>query len=118
MLDFDKKLLTAVSPRGRSSPRPIYQENSEINLQFHIYIWNWCGNPSLTKILNHLSSQLNRFIITALHLPHRMERSVKEHRKIVEGFKTGNAKLVEKALSIHFKRASEDLKKEITKKTD
>jgi len=47
-----------------------------------------------------------------------MERSVKEHRKIVEGFKTGNAKLVEKALSIHFKRASEDLKKEITKKTD
>jgi DNA-binding GntR family transcriptional regulator len=88
------------------------------NLQFHISIWNWCGNPWLTKILNNLSSQLNRFIVSALHVPNRMERSVKEHRKIVEAFKTGNAKAAEKALGTHFKKASEDLKNELIKKSE
>jgi DNA-binding GntR family transcriptional regulator len=101
-----------------ASKRGDVKTYSEKNLQFHISIWDWCGNPWLTKILNNLSSQLNRFIVTALHLPHRMERSVKEHRKVVQGFATGNAKLVEKALGLHFKSASDDLKKEITKKTD
>ncbi|NWF92770.1 MAG: GntR family transcriptional regulator [Syntrophaceae bacterium] len=91
---------------------------SKKNLQFHISIWNWCGNPWLTKILNHLSSQLNRFIVSALHVPNRMERSVKEHRKIVEAFRMGDARAVEKALGAHFKRASEDLKNELIKKSE
>lgn len=83
------------------------------NIEFHLTIWYECGNPWLIRILDHLSSQLNRFIVNALHVPGRMERSVKEHQKIVEAFEAGNAKAVEKALAYHFKRASEDLKKEI-----
>ncbi len=91
---------------------------TEKNLQFHILIWDWCGNPWLTRILNNLSSQLNRFIVRGLHVPHRMERSVKEHRKVLEGFESGNAKAVEKALGMHFRRASEDLMRELIKKSE
>lgn len=91
---------------------------SRKNIEFHVSIWHWCGNPWLIKILDNLSSQLNRFIVNALHVPHRMDRSVKEHRKIIEAFKIGNAKAVENALGNHFKRASEDLKKEIIKKSE
>ena len=85
------------------------------NIEFHIAIWHWCGNPWLIRILDNLSSQLNRFIVHALHVPQRMERSVKEHRKILEGFKKGNPRFVEKALTDHFKKASEDLKRELVK---
>ena len=86
---------------------------SKKNLQFHVCIWDWCGNPWLKKILYNLSSQLNRFILRALHVPKRIEKSVKEHRKILEAFKMGNARRVEKAVGIHFKNASEDLKSEL-----
>ena len=86
---------------------------SKKNIEFHVSIWHWCGNPWLTRILDNLSSQLNRFIVNALHVPHRMERSVKEHLKVVEAFEIGNARAVEKSLASHFRRASEDLKKEL-----
>lgn len=92
------------------------EEYSEKNLKFHISIWNWCGNPWLVKILHNLSSQLNRFIINALNVPNRMKKSVKEHQKILDGFKMGNPKAVEKALGLHYKKAAEDLKNEIIKK--
>ena len=47
-----------------------------------------------------------------------MERSVKEHRKVLEAFESGNAKVVEKALGTHFKKASEDLIRELIKKSE
>jgi DNA-binding GntR family transcriptional regulator len=86
---------------------------SKKNLEFHVLIWHWCGNPWLIRILDNLNSQLNRFIVNALHVPHRMERSVKEHRKVIGEFKRGKAKAVEKALGSHFTKASEDLKREL-----
>jgi len=88
---------------------------SRKNIEFHLAIWHWCGNPWLIRILDNLSSQLNRFIVNALHVPNRMERSVREHRKVIEAFRMGNAREVEKALVTHFKRASEDLKRELTR---
>jgi DNA-binding GntR family transcriptional regulator len=99
----------------RSSRRRDVGGYSRNNFEFHLAVWHWCGNPWLIRILDNLSSQLNRYIVTALHVPNRMGRSVAEHRKITESFKTGNAKAVEKALVSHFKKASEDLKKELVK---
>lgn len=88
------------------------------NIEFHVSIWHWCGNPWLIRILDNLSSQLNRFIVNALHVPSRMQRSVKEHQKIIEAFKAGNAKAVERALGSHFRKASEDLKSELLRQSE
>jgi DNA-binding GntR family transcriptional regulator len=99
------------------SKKPNVDAYGRKNIEFHISIWHWCGNPWLIKILDNLSSQLNRFIVNALHVPSRMDRSVREHRKIVEAFKAGNAKAVEKALGSHFRKASEDLKSELIKES-
>lgn len=85
------------------------------NNEFHFYIWNACGNKWLIKILENLSSQINRFIIKSLHVPHRMERSVPEHWEIFNQLKTGNGRGAEKAIGYHFRNASENLKKEIIK---
>jgi DNA-binding GntR family transcriptional regulator len=113
-----KSLKNLLQEMEMCSKRMDVKTYSKKNLVFHISIWDWCGNPWLTKILNNLSSQLNRFIVRALHVPNRMEKSVKEHRKVVEAFESGNAKAVEKALGTHFKKASEDLIRELTKKTE
>lgn len=83
------------------------------NNEFHSLIWHVCGNKWLIKILENLDSQVNRFIVNALHVPHRAEKSVIEHWKIFEALKMGNARGVEKAIGRNFKNASEDLKKEL-----
>jgi DNA-binding GntR family transcriptional regulator len=83
------------------------------NNEFHSLIWHSCGNRWLIKILENLDSQVNRFIVNALHVPHRAEKSVIEHWKIFEALKMGNARGVEKAIGRNFKNASEDLKKEL-----
>jgi DNA-binding GntR family transcriptional regulator len=100
----------------RASQKMDVGNYSRKNFEFHLAVWHWCGNPWLIRILDNLSSQLNRFIVTALHVPHRMAGSVREHWKIAEAFRTGNEKAVEKALIIHFRKASEDLKKELVRK--
>jgi len=82
------------------------------NNEFHSFIWYSCGNKWLIKILENLNSQVHRFIIKALHLPHRMGKSAGEHREIYEKLKGGNEKAVEKALQTNHRRAFEALKRE------
>lgn len=85
------------------------------NNEFHSLIWHACGNKWLIKILENLDSQVNRFIVNALHVLHRVEKSVIEHWKIFEALKMENARGVDKAIGRNFKNASEDLKKELIK---
>ncbi len=86
------------------------------NNQFHSLIWRACGNQWLIKILENLDSQINRFIVKALHVPRRIDQSVLEHWKIFEALKMKNARGVERAIGRNFRNASEDLKKEFIRK--
>jgi DNA-binding GntR family transcriptional regulator len=83
------------------------------NNEFHYLIWNSCQNRWLIKILENLSLQIHRFIVNALYVPQRMENSSAEHGEILEKIKRGNGKAVEKAIGNHFRKALEDLKKEL-----
>jgi DNA-binding GntR family transcriptional regulator len=86
------------------------------NNEFHSYIWYSCGNKWLIKILENLTSQVNRFIVKALHVPHRIDKSVREHWEIYKRLRTGNAKGAEKAIQMNHTKALEDLKRELTDK--
>jgi GntR family transcriptional repressor for pyruvate dehydrogenase complex len=86
------------------------------NNEFHSLIWHSCGNKWLIKILENLSSQVNRFIVKALHVPHRIDKSVREHWEIYKRLRTGNAKGAEKAIQMNHRKALEDLKRELTDK--
>jgi DNA-binding GntR family transcriptional regulator len=81
------------------------------NREFHSFLWNSSGNKWLIKILENLSSQLNRFILNATQIPNRVEKSIEEHWEIYQGLKARNGKKVEKAVKNHLKTVSEDLKK-------
>jgi DNA-binding GntR family transcriptional regulator len=85
------------------------------NNEFHYYIWHSCGNRWLIKILENLTSQVNRFIVKALHVPHRIDKSVREHWEIYKRLQKGDAKGVEKAIQNNHKGAFEDLKRELIK---
>ena len=82
------------------------------NNEFHSFIWRSCENRWLIKILENLSSQVNRFMVKSLHVPNRINRSVREHREIYEKLKTGNGKAVERAIQTNHRKAFEDLRRE------
>ena len=86
------------------------------NNEFHYLVWNSCQNRWLIKILENLSLQIHRFIVNALHVPQRMENSSVEHGEILGKIKKGNGKAVEKAIGNHFRKALEDLRKELVQK--
>jgi DNA-binding GntR family transcriptional regulator len=83
------------------------------NNEFHSYIWHSCGNKWLIKILENISSQVKRFIVKALYVPRRMEKSVQEHWEIYEKLKALDARSVEEAIGNNHRRALEDLKREL-----
>ncbi len=83
------------------------------NSQFHSFLRGYCGNEWLIKILENLNSQINRFIVNVVNIPHRMEHSVGEHWDIYRKLKSGNGKQVEKSIGNHFEKALNDLKREL-----
>ena len=62
--------------------------------QFHEIFLTACGNEKLCALTNQLVQQFERFRITALALPGRMENSVKQHSEIIEAIKERNDTLV------------------------
>jgi DNA-binding GntR family transcriptional regulator len=82
------------------------------NNEFHHSICQSCGNKWLIKILENLHCQVNRFIVKALYVPHRLEKSAAEHWEIYEKLKTRKAKWVERAIQNNHKNALEGLKME------
>lgn len=83
--------------------------------QFHDVFLKACGNEKLYNLIHTLVQQFERFRITALSLQGRMKESVKQHREIVEAFKKGDAKLVERLVRANAEQGGEVLVKEILK---
>ena len=85
------------------------------NLEFHTIIFHSSDNAWIVKTLENLHSHTNRFILNALYIPRRIEKSVQEHLEILRCMEKGNEKGVEKAISVHFTRSLNDLKAEINR---
>lgn len=90
-------------------------ESLKRNKEFHRYIWDSCGNKWLIKIIETLSYHLDRFIVSAIQIPGRSEKTIREHWEIYNGFKSLNEKKVSKAISKHIYNVSLDLKKQIVR---
>ncbi len=85
------------------------------NLEFHSIIFRSSENSWMINILENLHSHTNRFILNALYIPRRIEKSAQEHLDILRYIEEGNEKGVEKAISAHFARSLNDLKAEINR---
>ena len=83
------------------------------NLEFHSIIFRASENGWMINILENLHSHTNRFILNALYIPRRIEKSAQEHLDILGYIEEGNEKGVEKAISAHFARSLNDLRAEM-----
>jgi DNA-binding GntR family transcriptional regulator len=76
-----------------------------------------CGQRDIEgyiiNILENLHAHTNRFILNALYIPRRIEKSIQEHREILRCIEAGNGKGVEKAIVAHFCKSLKDLRDEI-----
>jgi DNA-binding GntR family transcriptional regulator len=85
------------------------------NLEFHSIIFRSSENSWVIKILENLHAHTNRFILKALYIPRRIEKSVQEHVEILGYIEKGDERGVEKAIALHFSRSLGDLKNEINR---
>jgi DNA-binding GntR family transcriptional regulator len=89
------------------------EEYMKKNLEFHSIIFRSSENSWMISILENLHSHTNRFILNALYIPRRIEKSVQEHLEILRCLEQGDGKGVEKAISAHFCRSLKDLRTEM-----
>jgi DNA-binding GntR family transcriptional regulator len=90
------------------------EQYSDKDIEFRGLIFEATGNPWLINMLDNLNMQVQRFIVTAVHTPGRLERSMVDHRRIVERLKAGDVAAVEKLCGAHVRTAGEDLKRALT----
>jgi DNA-binding GntR family transcriptional regulator len=83
------------------------------NLEFHSVIFRSSECSWMINILENLHSHTNRFILNALYIPRRIEKSVQEHLEILRCIEQGDEKGVEKAIVAHFSKSLKDLRTEI-----
>jgi DNA-binding GntR family transcriptional regulator len=83
---------------------------SELNARFHQRIWAIADHQTATKLLATLKSQSLRFQFRTILRPGRTERSLEEHRAIVEALSAGDPQASELAMTRHLTHVVETLK--------
>jgi DNA-binding GntR family transcriptional regulator len=108
-----QSLRTLCSEMTESCERRDIEGYMKKNLEFHTIIFHASESNWIINILANLHSHTNRFILNALYIPRRIEKSVQEHREILRCIERGDEKGVEKAIAAHFSGSLKDLKTEI-----
>ena len=81
----------------------------ELDSQFHETIYKESGNRLLCKTLSELHRKIKSYRKLSLSVPGRLERSVYEHKEILEAIEAGNAEMADKLTSLHIERALENM---------
>lgn len=110
-----KKLESLNVQMERSAEKDDVKGFFRLDNQFHDTFLKACGNEKLCALIHHLVQQFERFRITALSLPGRMQDSLKQHNRIIEAFKAGDTVLVEDLVRANAERGRDVLVEEILK---
>lgn len=81
----------------------------ELDTAFHQIIYSASGNRQLEGILTELHRKIKTYRKLSLSVSGRVERSIKEHREILEAIESGNAELADKLTSCHIEKALENV---------
>lgn len=110
-----KKLENLNAQMEKCAERNDVKNFFKLDNQFHDTFLKACGNEKLCSLIHHLVQQFERFRITAMSLPGRMNDSVKQHEKIIEAFMAGDMALVETLVMANSERGRDVLVEEILK---
>jgi DNA-binding GntR family transcriptional regulator len=88
---------------------------SELNARFHEMIWAIADQGVAATLVANLKSQSIRFQYRTILQPGRPDRSLREHRLIVESLASGDPDASETAMREHLSRVVETLKSAIAR---
>jgi DNA-binding GntR family transcriptional regulator len=88
---------------------------SELNSKFHEMIWAIAGQGVAATLVANLKSQSIRFQYRTILQPGRPDRSLREHRLIVDALASGDPDAGETAMRDHLSRVVETLKQAIAR---
>ena len=88
---------------------------SELNARFHEMIWAIADQGVAATLVANLKSQSIRFQYRTILQPGRPDRSLREHRLIVEALASGDPDASETAMREHLSRVVETLKSAIAR---
>jgi DNA-binding GntR family transcriptional regulator len=83
----------------------------EVNSTFHHFIAEIARNERLYGLVRQMRQEIRKTRILSLHLPHRLDYSMREHDQILDAFLKRNAELAEATMVKHLKNQMEALKK-------
>lgn len=83
----------------------------EANSNFHRFIAEMARNERLYHLIDQMRQEIRRTRILSLHLPHRLEYSMREHDQILDAFLKKNAQLAETIMVKHLDNQMEAIKK-------
>ncbi|KUK14315.1 MAG: hypothetical protein PWQ16_78 [bacterium] len=74
---------------------------SELDAEFHRFIWFSSGNERLSRMLESIVSYINTYRLRSLYITGVMEKSLEDHEKILELIIQRKAKEVEELMRLH-----------------
>lgn len=81
----------------------------ELDSEFHNIIYEASGNRRLSKILSELHRSIRAYRRLSLTVTDRLERSVAEHREILNAILNADAEEADRLTSLHIEAALENL---------
>ncbi len=85
-------------------------EYFEANSRFHRFIAEVAGNERLYRMIDQMRREMRRTRILALHLPQRLDYSMREHDQIMDAFLKKNPELAEATVIKHLANHMKALK--------
>ena len=92
------------------------EQIKELDTKFHKIIYRSSGNRVLCKILTDLHRNIKTYRKISLSTPGRPEKSIAEHREILEAILRGDGEEADRLTSLHVKSAMENLVLQIKEK--
>jgi len=83
----------------------------QANSRFHGFIAELAGNERLYRLIDQMRQEIRKTRILSLHLPQRLDYSMREHDQIMDAFLKKNPELAEMTVIKHLQNQMEALKK-------
>ena len=87
------------------------EKQKELDSTFHETIYKESGNRLLCKTLSELHKKIKAYRKMSLSVPGRLQRSVEEHRQILEAIEARDGALADRLATRHIEEALENLKR-------
>ncbi len=80
---------------------------------FHKILAKSTKNRTLYLLMKTMTESLSEGWITSLHIPGRINKTIVEHRNVIQAIKSGDSETAEKSMFLHIENALNDIRESI-----